>query len=163
MIFCHQSVTFCARYYSTSLRFSVRRAGNIINTMCRLSWNLGVSNYWNPQGLSGPVQGLLYILCANWELLLLLKCSLKFWLDSCVSDLDFIASTSDIGNKLPGFARKTKYILLEIVYGKLCYSYVNCNSFTPPRHTSANVTVKPNISLKNLVFSILYSHKCERI
>ena len=83
--------------------------------MCWLSWSLGVSYYLNPQGLSGPVQGLLYILCADWDLLLLLKCSLKFWLDSCVSDLDSVASTSDIGNKLPGFARKN-----SIFFSKLC-------------------------------------------
>ena len=25
--------------------------------MCRLSWNLGASTFWNPQGLSRPVQG----------------------------------------------------------------------------------------------------------
>ena len=29
--------------------------------MCRLSWNLGASASWNPQGLSRPVQGLLYL------------------------------------------------------------------------------------------------------
>ena len=29
--------------------------------MCRLSWNLGTSTSWNPQGLSSPVMGLLYI------------------------------------------------------------------------------------------------------
>jgi len=28
--------------------------------MCRLSWNLGASNSWNPQGLSRTVMGLLY-------------------------------------------------------------------------------------------------------
>jgi hypothetical protein len=26
--------------------------------MCRLSWNLGVSTFWNPMGLSRPVMGL---------------------------------------------------------------------------------------------------------
>jgi hypothetical protein len=30
--------------------------------MCRLSWNLGASTSWNPQGLSRPVMELLYIL-----------------------------------------------------------------------------------------------------
>jgi len=30
--------------------------------ICRLSWNLGSSNSWNPQGLSRSVQELLYIL-----------------------------------------------------------------------------------------------------
>jgi len=29
--------------------------------MCRFSWNLGASTSWNPQGLSRPVQGLLYL------------------------------------------------------------------------------------------------------
>jgi len=29
--------------------------------MCRLSWNLGASVSWNPQGLSRPVMGLLYL------------------------------------------------------------------------------------------------------
>ena len=29
--------------------------------MCRLSWNLGASTPWNPQGLSRPVMGLLYV------------------------------------------------------------------------------------------------------
>ena len=28
--------------------------------MCRLSWNLGASTFWNPQGLSRAVMGLLY-------------------------------------------------------------------------------------------------------
>jgi len=29
--------------------------------MCRLSWNLGASNSWNPLGLSRPVMGMLYL------------------------------------------------------------------------------------------------------
>ena len=31
--------------------------------MCRLYWNLEASNSWNPQGLSRPVVGLLYLWC----------------------------------------------------------------------------------------------------
>ena len=31
--------------------------------MCRLSWNLGASTSWNPQGLSRPVMGLLMCVC----------------------------------------------------------------------------------------------------
>jgi hypothetical protein len=38
----------------------VRRADNLTTFMCRLSWNLGASASWNPQGLSRPVMGLLY-------------------------------------------------------------------------------------------------------
>ena len=33
--------------------------------MCRLSWNLGASASWNPQGLSRPVMGLLYLFTAQ--------------------------------------------------------------------------------------------------
>ena len=32
--------------------------------MCRLSWNLGASNFWNLLGPSRPVIGLLYLLAA---------------------------------------------------------------------------------------------------
>ena len=38
----------------------MRRADNLSTFMCRLSINLGASVSWNPQGLSRPVQGLLY-------------------------------------------------------------------------------------------------------
>jgi hypothetical protein len=40
-----------------------RRADNLTTFMCRLSWNLGTSTSWNPQGLSRPVMGLLYLYC----------------------------------------------------------------------------------------------------
>jgi len=47
--------------YFLGRRRPVRRADNLTNSMCRLSGNLGASTSWNPQGLSGPVQGLLYL------------------------------------------------------------------------------------------------------
>ena len=37
------------------------RADNLTAIMCRLSQNLGVSTSWNLQGLSRPVQGLIYL------------------------------------------------------------------------------------------------------
>jgi hypothetical protein len=37
-------------------------ADNLTTFMCRLSWNLEVSNSWNPQGLSRPVMGLLFFI-----------------------------------------------------------------------------------------------------
>jgi len=40
----------------------VCRADNCTTFMCRMSWNLGASTFWNPQGLSRPVMGLLYLL-----------------------------------------------------------------------------------------------------
>ena len=39
----------------------MRSADNLTTFMCRLSGHLGVSASWNPQGLSRPVQGLLYL------------------------------------------------------------------------------------------------------
>ena len=39
----------------------MRRSDNLTTFMCRLSWNLGASTSWNPQGLSRPVMGLLYL------------------------------------------------------------------------------------------------------
>jgi len=40
----------------------VRRADNLRTFTCQLSWNLGTSNSWNPQGLSRLVTGSLYLL-----------------------------------------------------------------------------------------------------
>jgi len=40
----------------------VRRADNLTTFMYRLYSNLGASNSWNPDGLSRPVLGLIYIL-----------------------------------------------------------------------------------------------------
>jgi hypothetical protein len=34
---------------------------NVTTFMCRLSWNLWASTSWNPQGLSRPVMGSLYL------------------------------------------------------------------------------------------------------
>jgi hypothetical protein len=42
-------------------RWPVRRADNHTTFMCRMSSNLGASTTWNPQGLSRPVMGLLYL------------------------------------------------------------------------------------------------------
>jgi len=39
----------------------VHTADNLTAFMCRLSLNLGASTSWNPQGLSRPVMGLLYL------------------------------------------------------------------------------------------------------
>jgi hypothetical protein len=39
----------------------VHRADNLTTFLCCLSWNLGASASWSPQGLSRPVMGLLYL------------------------------------------------------------------------------------------------------
>jgi len=49
------------RNVSWGYRWSVCRADKFTTFKCRLSWNLGASTSWNPQGLSGPVMGLLYL------------------------------------------------------------------------------------------------------
>jgi hypothetical protein len=46
-------------YSPAGYRWPVRRAGNLTIRMCRLSGNLEASTFWNPQGLSRPVMGLL--------------------------------------------------------------------------------------------------------
>ena len=48
------------RNISWGQRRSVHRADNLTTFMCRLSWNLGTSTSWNPEGLPRPVMGLLY-------------------------------------------------------------------------------------------------------
>ena len=49
------------RNISWGQSWPVHRADNITIFMCQLSWNLGDSNSWNPQGLSRHVMGLLYL------------------------------------------------------------------------------------------------------
>jgi hypothetical protein len=44
---------------------AVHRADKLATFMCRLSKNLGASASWNPQGLSRPVMGLLYLHLQN--------------------------------------------------------------------------------------------------
>jgi hypothetical protein len=43
----------------------MRRADNLVTVMCRLSWNLGASTSWNPQGLTRPIMGLLFRPCVT--------------------------------------------------------------------------------------------------
>ena len=49
------------RNSSWGWRRPVRKADNLTTFMCRLSWNLGAWNSWNPQGLSRPVMELLHL------------------------------------------------------------------------------------------------------
>jgi len=44
-----------------NISWGVKAADNLTTLMYRLSWNLGASTYWNPQGLFRPVMGLLYL------------------------------------------------------------------------------------------------------
>jgi len=49
------------RNISWGWRRAVHRSDNLTTFMCRLSWNLGASTSWNPQGLPRPVMGLLFL------------------------------------------------------------------------------------------------------
>ena len=48
------------RNISWGVKAAGTTADNLNTFMCRLSWILGDSSSWNPQGLSRPVMGLLY-------------------------------------------------------------------------------------------------------
>jgi len=54
-------IEMSTRNISWGYRRPVRRADNLTTFMCQLSWNLRASTFWNPQGLSRPVMGLLYL------------------------------------------------------------------------------------------------------
>jgi len=49
------------RNISWGVRRPVRRADSLTTFMCRLSWNLGASPSWSPQGLSRAVMEMLYL------------------------------------------------------------------------------------------------------
>jgi len=42
-------------YFLGGLRRPVCRTDSLTTFMCRLSWNMGTSTSWNPQGLDRPV------------------------------------------------------------------------------------------------------------
>jgi len=49
------------RNISCGIKRPVRKADSLITFVCWLSWNVGASAFWKPQGLSRLVQGLLYL------------------------------------------------------------------------------------------------------
>jgi len=53
------------RNISWGYRWPVHRADSLTTFMCWLSWNLGASTSWNPEGLSRSVMGVLYLLSVN--------------------------------------------------------------------------------------------------
>ena len=54
-------IEMSTRNTSWGSRRPVHRADNLTTFMCWFSWNLGVWTSWNPQGVSRPVMGLLYL------------------------------------------------------------------------------------------------------
>jgi hypothetical protein len=57
----------------------IRMADNLTTFKCQLSWNVGTSDSWNPQGLSRPVMGLLWLWYERWRKILFLN----VWCDIC--------------------------------------------------------------------------------
>jgi hypothetical protein len=55
----------CNRNYYQEYFLGVKAAGartdDLTTFMCQLSWNLWAPTSWNPQGMSSPVMGLLYL------------------------------------------------------------------------------------------------------
>jgi hypothetical protein len=49
-------------------RIPLRRTDAITTFLCRLSWKLGASTSWNPQGLSRHVMGLVYLLLCSYTI-----------------------------------------------------------------------------------------------
>jgi len=64
-----QSLTkMSTRNISWGVKAVGARADNLTAFIYRLSWNLGASTSWNPQGLSRPVIGLLLLISVRgWE------------------------------------------------------------------------------------------------
>ena len=76
------------RNISCGQRRPVCRADNLTTFMCRLSWNLGTSDFWNLLGLSRPVMGLLYLyLYLDFRFVLLLW-DTRFWPKKIVIQVD---------------------------------------------------------------------------
>jgi len=97
----------------------VRRADNLTTLMCQMSWNLGASTSWNPQGLSRCVMGLLYLFT-----FLSRSCQDKRIYMWCEFDR---ASLLIRGNKMPTRCNRLvfycrTYCLLNMFRAPLCQS-----------------------------------------
>jgi hypothetical protein len=68
-------------------RRPMRRADNLTTFMCRLSWNLGASNSWNPQGLSRPIMWMLHLILVGVVYRIWLNVMLKRH-STCIFQLD---------------------------------------------------------------------------
>src|SRR5215475_12309207 len=71
------------------------RADNLTTFMCRLSGHLGASTSWNPQGLSRPVMGLLYLYILHDE-----GTRWRSWLGHCTTNLKVAGSIPDGVNEI---------------------------------------------------------------
>jgi hypothetical protein len=97
----------------------MRRADNLTTVMCQLSWNLGFSASWNPQGLSRPIMGLLYLYLyylhniGKWKVATLRTIKLYKGFGGTAP---FILNLGVIWMWLPLFCGTAVYIHYEIMY-----------------------------------------------
>jgi len=75
------------RNISWGQRRPVRKADNLTTFMCRLSWNLGASASWSPQGLSRPGMGLLFISRTKFYCILIRLQNHKILIWACFTSL----------------------------------------------------------------------------
>jgi len=116
--------------------------------MCRLSWNLGASTSWNPQGLPRPVMGLLYLYLTFpvrihehkvaicwWQDELLVRCNhLCHLLCSAMVTNDTLIGVSWILSQ--GIYRGLNSTVWRVVlYNKLYFSLLGLQ-YLPIRHNS---------------------------
>jgi hypothetical protein len=81
------------RNVSLGERRPVCRADKLTTFMCWLSWNLGASTSWNPQGLSRPIKGFLYLFTTRtYSLILLYQCKFSS-ISACATPCAHISPT----------------------------------------------------------------------
>ena len=69
---------------------TVQRADNLTTFTCWLFWNMGISTSWNPQGLSWPVMGLLYLLVHldhSYPWIIINMLTIQYLLCSCIGQI----------------------------------------------------------------------------
>jgi hypothetical protein len=154
----------------------VRMADNLTTFTSRLSWNLGASTSWNPQGLSRPKMGLvylyLYITSSQWTLTVAhalpsVRLATWWW-----RDLDeFQWSDSRIGcGSFPHFYREMTVCLITglfldagstatfiaLDYGTLFWNKLEpfyCNRVPENKLSASNVEYKSGYPLDSITGS----------
>ena len=115
--------------------------------MCRLSWNLGASTSWNPQGLSRPVTGLLYLYLLCGTCLMSPFWYLKLWCDSEILGGNLCAS--NVGHH----GRKASQFLMPFTHSATAESHYMTIAYPLPESIRSSVveisTLFNDIVVKN--------------
>jgi hypothetical protein len=94
--------------------------------MCRLSWNVGALTFWNPQGLSRPVQGLFNLFCFS-VICIPIAPSLRFVLEASRPNLNFLDFSQHVEAKVGTVQWKGRRTLLwlDTIWQRSFYNTVN--------------------------------------